>query len=76
MRPLSDGYIYNLQVPNDTSVKPGDKYYIRVSPLRDRLRSAHDHFARDQRVGGKKKGLINQSNNGGGGGKAPAPLCI
>jgi Bacterial Ig domain/Lipoprotein associated domain len=33
MRPLSDGYIYNLQVPNDTSVKPGDKYYIRVSPF-------------------------------------------
>jgi hypothetical protein len=33
MRPVSDGYIYNLQVPNDTSVKPGDKYYIRVSPF-------------------------------------------
>ena len=33
MRPVPDGYIYNLQVPNDTSVKPGDKYYIRVSPF-------------------------------------------
>jgi len=33
MRPVSDGYIYNLQVPNGTTVKPGDKYYIRVSPF-------------------------------------------
>jgi VCBS repeat-containing protein len=33
MRPVDGGYIYNLQVPNGTTLKAGDKYYIRVSPF-------------------------------------------
>jgi hypothetical protein len=33
MRPVSDGYIYNLRIPSDTSVKANDIYTIRVSPF-------------------------------------------
>lgn len=33
MRPVDGGYIYNLQVPNDSKATVGAKYYIRVSPF-------------------------------------------
>jgi hypothetical protein len=33
MRPVSDGYIYNLQIPSDTTVKADDLYTIWVSPF-------------------------------------------
>jgi hypothetical protein len=33
MRPVDGGYIYNLQVPNDSKATAGAKYYIRVSPF-------------------------------------------
>jgi VCBS repeat-containing protein len=33
MRPVSDGYIYNLRIPSDASVKANDIYAIRVSPF-------------------------------------------
>jgi hypothetical protein len=33
MRPVSDGYIYNLRIPSDTTVKANDMYTIRVSPF-------------------------------------------
>jgi hypothetical protein len=33
MRPVSDGYIYNLRVPSDSKATVGAKYYIRVSPF-------------------------------------------
>jgi hypothetical protein len=33
MRPVADGYIYNLRVPSDSKATVGAKYYIRVSPF-------------------------------------------
>jgi hypothetical protein len=33
MRPVVDGYIYNLRVPSDSKATVGAKYYIRVSPF-------------------------------------------
>jgi VCBS repeat-containing protein len=33
MRPVSDGYIYNLRIPSDASVKANDIYAIRVTPF-------------------------------------------
>jgi hypothetical protein len=33
MRPVSDGYIYNLRIPSDATVKANDIYTIRVSPF-------------------------------------------
>lgn len=33
MRPVPDGYVYNLRVPSDAKAKAGAMYYIRVSPF-------------------------------------------
>jgi len=33
MRPVDGGYIYNLQVPGDVTVKAGDEFTVRVNPF-------------------------------------------